>query len=265
MKTLQESRDFLKRLKEEYGEVLSLIDRLKGKAPTVEPTLPTVDTMLPTVETTKVEPSSEEQAPIIKTPPPKPIKKSFSPIFIETPMDWMLFRMNAENLNELEKFFRSSDNAQSPKFLEIISQYKKELGKNLVKPADDEVDEETSYTFTEKLSNVIQRRFYTIINSCQSGKRNFASRNYYREIERYVRIYFERIGLKTFELRKYEPFANAQDHMEASDVPAPSMRFHMTIDEVIIQPRYFEYVQSDGQIEKFWIDGKCTVYKNSAR
>ncbi len=147
--------------------------------------------------------------------------------------------------------------------MDIIRQYKTNLSKNLGRPAGDEIDEDTSSNFAEKLAAVIRNEFYTILSSCQSNSRSYNTtmKLYYRQIGRFVDIYFDRIGLKTFELRRGDPISKAEGHMETNSTPTKDARLDNTIDEVIIQPRYFEYHQNDGQVERQWIDGRCTVYK----
>ena len=274
MKTLQESRDLLKRLRSEYGEAVRLIDRLRcaelsasndtleaevtEAPPTVEE--PTVEE--PTVEEPTVEEPTVEE-PTVDTQRAKPMRKGFSPILIDNSTDWLKYRMNAGNVSELEKFLRSSDNPQSANFLEVVEQYKAELVDNLNAPADDAIDEEMSHTFVERLAIVISNRLYNIVRSCQAGKRkgDFISRCYYRDIERQMYVYFGRIGLRTFELKAGDPISKAQGHADAREVPTTFARLNNTIEEVIMQPRYFEYYRSDGQVGEYWLEGECTVCK----
>ena len=254
MNVLDSAKEFLIRLRKKYGDVLGLPARLKSgrsrsevviKQQPVEPT-----------------PTPRYAPPAPRYTPPTSSRPKFSPISIASLKDWMNFRMNAENLSELERFFRSQTDSQSPMFLDIIKQYKSALTKKLSSPEDD-IDEDTSCDFAEKLAGVIRRDFYTILSSCQSGMRNnnFKQKLYYQQIGRFIDIYFDRIGLKTLELKRGDHISKAEDHVNADVIPTQNPQLDKIIDEVIIQPRYFEYHQNDGQVARFWIDGKCVIYK----
>lgn len=242
--TLQETRDFLQYLLKEYGKPEDYRKKLS------EQPMP--------------EREQERRAATTSQVPQKPIKSKFSPISIATSLDWMSFRGEVTDLNELENFLKTQRDSQSKQFLDIITYYKNDLNRNLVRPS--EIDAETSYLFAEKLAEVIKKRLYVLLRSYRAGRygKGVNSKEYYREIGRNMSIYFDRIGLKTFQLSIGDSFEKAQHHMEPkSTIPTKDDFRNKTIADIFVLPHYFDYYANDGEIKQFWIDGQCSVYTKS--
>ena len=192
-------------------------------------------------------------------------KNKFSPVNIASLKDWAELRAEALDLHELKNFFVGKNDSQSPQFINLIDNYKKSVEKNLINPQ--ETDEDSSNVFVEKLADVIEKRFYTILKSCERGKlgRGEMSKDYYLEMEKRIKKYFDRVGLNSENVKRGDPFQKWQEHMKIlATIPAPYDWLNKKISEVEIQPHYFEYHGDDGEIEKFYIDGECTVYKFSS-
>lgn len=196
---------------------------------------------------------------------PQPVQKNkFSPVNIASLKDWAELREEALDLHELKNFFVGKNDSQSPQFINLIDNYKKSVEKKLTSPQ--ETDEDSSNVFVATLAEVILKRFYTILKSCKRGKlgRGEMPKDYYLEMEKRIDKYFDRIGLKSENVKRGDYFRQWQDHMNViSAIPAPFEWLNKKISEVEIQPHYFEYHGDDGEIEKFYIDGECTVYKFS--
>ena len=258
MKTLQESLDFLEELKEKYKDISSLVSRLKKDS-----TRKIDDTILKTSisETSQESQYTEsfDESNSYKAPSEE---EFFAPISIAGKIDWLRLRANVQNLHELEEFFQTQNDSQSPQFLEIITQYKKELEKNLVIP--NYIDEETSLLFAEKIAVMIKDRIYTILQTCSAGKLGKGENpvEYYQQIEKHINVYFRRIGLKVLNLNVGDDISRAKDHMKIIISYVKESWQNKKIAEIFVQPHYFEYYRDDGELDEYWIDGKCTVYKN---
>ena len=205
-----------------------------------------------------------ETAPAVNFSAPKPAvppKNKFSPVNIATQQDWAELRAAALDLHELTMFFAGRIDSQSPQFLNLIKKYREELEKKLVLPA--EIDADSSLVFVEKISDTIRRRFYTIIESCTFGMRGRGAMSvyFYREIAMCVRKYFERIGLKIVDVKAGSDFRAVQDYMSVTVAQTNDWHLNGKIADVSVQPHYFEYHDDDGEVQKFWIEGKCSVYK----
>ena len=167
-------------------------------------------------------------------------------------------------MHELKNFFAGKNDPQSPQFINLIENYKKSVEKNLAR--SEQTDEDSSNDFVERLAEVIGKRFYTILKSCERGRlgKGEMPRDYYLEIEERIKKYFERIGLQSENIKRMDNFRQWQDHMKVIDeIPAQQIFQDKKICDVEIQPHYFEYYGDDGEIEKFYIDGECTIYKFS--
>lgn len=193
--------------------------------------------------------------------PAAPPKNKFSPVNIATQQDWAELREAALDLHELTMFFAGRIDSQSPQFLNLIKKYREELEKKLSLPA--EIDADSSLIFVEEISNTLKRRFYTILESCTFGMRGKGAMPvyYYSEIANCVRKYFERIGLKIGDVKAGSDLRAIQDYMSVTVVQTNNWYLANKIAEVSVQPHYFEYHDDDGEVQKFWIDGKCSVYK----
>ena len=196
--------------------------------------------------------------------PPIPQKNKFSPVSIADSKDWAKLRAEVLDLHELKNFFVGKSDSQSPQFINLIENYKKSVEKNLAR--SEQTDEDSSNDFVERLAEVIGKRFYTILKSCERGRlgKGAMPKDYYLEIEERIKKYFERIGLQSENIKRMDNFRQWQDHMKVIDeIPAQQIFQDKKICDVEIQPHYFEYYGDDGEIEKFYIDGECTVYKFS--
>ena len=260
MKTLQETREFLKRLRNDYGEVLGIVGKMRGEIETPHPMK--LEFIPPTQPIRQSPRPSPSPSPSRSTFQPPPTIKEGKPINIAAPIDWMRCRAEIENVSEPENFFKGRFDRQSRGFLEIIENYKKDIRNNFTRP--ETIDGDTSLDFAERLASVIQKRFHTILKSCRTGRKTVDAniRTYYRSIEQCVMQYFKRIGLKEFALSIGDDFAKADHHMKPmATSPAPSAQLDNKIAEIIVLPYYIEYHGNDGEIEKYWIDGQCIVYK----
>ena len=196
-----------------------------------------------------------------RTYPTVQVRNKFSPVSIATLRDWAELRAEALDLHELTTFFAGRTDSQSPQFVNMIKKYKEELEKTLSSPP--EIDADSSCVFVERISNTFQRRFHQILQSCTSGSRGKGNqpKQYYLEIIECMKKYFARIGLKTEVISSGIEFREVQDHMEPVQVKTNNWNENGKVSEVFIQPHYFEYHDDDGEIKKYWIDGKCSVYK----
>ena len=203
-----------------------------------------------------------------------PTKKFFSPIiFPSTPKpspgivniaslkDWVTLREDVLDLHELKNFFAGKSDSQSPMFQNTLEKYQRDVEKNLSSPR--EIDADSSANFVDKLADVIKKRFFTILKSCHNGLQGKGElpTTYYRELENRVRQYFKRIGLKSDNVKRLDNFKDCQERMNAIPAPVAHSCFDGKIDEIFIQPHFFEYHDDDGEVRKKWIDGECTVYK----
>lgn len=268
--------EFLQKLRARYGGISNFLNRLSKnfgstetkKSPPVKP--PDLNYYRKNYGSTKIKIPSQEKifdtAEIKKSPPiviPQEIiqPNKFSPVNIADRKTWLELRDTVLDLHELKNFFAGRQDSQSPQFLNLLENYKVNAEKKLATPAD--FDESTSYLFVEALAGVIKKRFYTILKSYTAGLRGKGKEPvaYYAEIQTRVEKYFAAIGLKSANVEKKADFKKWVEHFEPVTTPAPFEHLHNKIAEVSVQPRYFEYYNDDGEIEKFWIDGECTVYK----
>ena len=188
-------------------------------------------------------------------------QNKFSPVNIKDMEDWTRLRATALDLHELKNFFEGRQDNQSQYFISLIDSYKKYVEKNLKFP--DDIDAESSSDFVSKLATVIEKRFYTILDSVTRGKAGKADQpqKYYQEIDLLIKQYFERIGLKSEKVKIFDNFKNWQDNFEiVTAVPSPEENMKNKIYEIFIQPHYFEYYDNDGEVEKLYISGKCSIY-----
>ncbi len=189
-------------------------------------------------------------------------QNKFSPVNIETCEDWIKLRANAADLYDLKTFFAGRSDSQSPQFLNMIEQYQKFISKNLSTP--EEIEAESATDFVAKLSDTIKKWFYNILEAVRPGLQGKGSESvkYYEEINSRVEKYFARIGLKAANVQPRSNFSEWLEKMTAIETPPRTFTDrHNTIAEIFIQPRYFEYYNDEGEIEKSWIEGKCAVFK----
>ena len=189
-------------------------------------------------------------------------RNKFSPVNIATLDDWLKLRDKALNLDELENFFAGRIDSQSPMFLSLIKEYKRAVERNLKPP--DEIDEESSYNFVEKISSALENKFLTMVESCRKGKAGNGKNPayYYVQIEQLMKKYFERISLQVEDVKPGSNFRDVRDHMKVSTTI--EARYEQDCDkiaEVFIPPSYFKYHDDSGEVLEYWIDGKCTVYQ----
>ena len=192
----------------------------------------------------------------------RPIQKNkFSPVNIENSRNWAELKTEVLDLHELKNFFVGKQDSQSPKFINLIEKYKEDVEKKLVSPK--EIDEDSSNKFVADLAGIIETRFYTILTSCVRGKNGKGEmpRYYYTEMWEYIKKYFGRIGLKSENVKLFDDYKYWTEMMKAVEIPTRLEWQDKKIAEVEVQPHYFEYYGDDGEINKFYIDGKCTVYK----
>ena len=173
-------------------------------------------------------------------------------------LEWKQFQLTVTDLHELINFFESRKDSQSPQFLNSIKNYKNILDKKLSAPA-----ERSATVFLERAVEVIQQRFYTFLRGYAPGLKGQGkeSRSYYVEIDRLVKKYFENIGLKSADAKAGDNYRNWREHMDANFIPTWRQDLDNRISEISIQPYYFRYYDENGNVEKFWIDGECTVYR----
>ena len=253
---------FLQKLRKRYGDIslggiLSRFRKIFGK---VEDETPPPISENPKVET----PPPIPENPKVETPPVKnfTINEKFSPVNIDGMKSWAELRAVVLDLHYLKDFFAGKQDSQSPQFLNIIETYKNSAEKKLSPPHD--FDETASYIFVEKLAGVIKKRFYTILKACAPGisGKGAEPASYYKNILERVKNYFANIGLKSANVNPKDNFRDWMEHMEAvATIPTPFEHLDNLISEIIVQPYFFEYYNDDGEIEKFWIDGECTVFK----
>lgn len=193
---------------------------------------------------------------------PFAVNSKFSPINIASMKDWAELRAVVLDLHDLRNFFAGKQDSQSPQFMNLIETYQNKAEKKLATPPD--FDENTSSLFVEKLASVIKKRFHVILKACAPGLQGKGSEpiSYYQNISVRVKKYFASIGLKCADVKQKENYRQWMEHMEAiSTIPTPFEHWDNLISEIIVQPYFFEYYNEDGEIEKFWIDGECTVFK----
>ena len=269
--------DFVKRLHETYGSISFDEIRRHNSVPTETVVEPLNELEILTNPFDYPEPSAQkiiQPKKICSTPShisprqsfvssQSPIKTSstFSPVSIASTIDWIKLRAEVLDLHELKTFLAGKMDSQSPHFSNIIESYCNSAEKALAQPQ--EINEDSSTNFVDKLSEVIKKRFFTILKSCQKGIQGKGEQpqSYYRELERRVQKYFSRIGLKSDNIKPRSDFRFCQERMNALPTPAPSPLYNNKINEVFVQPHYFEYHDDAGDVQKRWIDGECTVYK----
>lgn len=283
--------DFLQRLRGTYGDVSigAVISRGTSLPPAKVPVkakspLPPLRTSPPKESSNEsrvsddladmTNPYEQESTPPKIFPPtyklrfinatkPQPKKTpSLFPVNIATTGDWIRLREEVMDVHELINFFAGKLDAQSPKFRNILDAYRNALEKSLSIPS--EIDGDSSANFVDKLADVIKKRFFTILKSYNKGilGKGEQSPEYYRQLENRVKQYFERIGLKSDNVKRFSDFHLSQDRMNPTPIPAPNRLCDEKIAEVLVQPHYFEYHDDDGEIRKRWIDGECIVYKS---
>ena len=200
--------------------------------------------------------------PSVPRPTPQPkIISPFSPVNIATTRDWIKLREEVLDVHELTNFFAGKMDSQSPMFKGILEKYQNAVNKALATPH--EIDEESSANFVDKLANVIKDRFFSILKSYQRGIQGKAAqpKEYYLELENRVKQYFNRIGLKSDNVKRLDNSRDSQERMNLTPTPTLNKFLDGMIAEVIVQPHYFEYHDDDGEVRKRWIDGECIVYK----
>lgn len=214
---------------------------------------PTKKIFSPTIFPSTPKPSPVYQRPQPPTPP--------GIVNIASTRDWVALREEVLDLHELKNFFAGKSDSQSPMFQNTLEKYQRDVEKNLSSPR--EIDADSSANFVDKLANVIKKRFFTILESCHNGLQGKGElpTTYYRELENRVRQYFKRIGLKSDNVKRLDNFKDCQERMNAIPAPVAHSCFDGKIDEIFIQPHFFEYHDDDGEVRKKWIDGECTVYK----
>ena len=201
------------------------------------------------------------------TPKPPPVYQRPQPptppgiVNIASTRDWVALREEVLDLHELKNFFAGKSDSQSPMFQNTLEKYQRDVEKNLSSPR--EIDADSSANFVDKLADVIKKRFFTILKSCHNGLtgKGELPTTYYRELENRVRQYFKRIGLKSDNVKRLDNFKDCQERMNAIPAPVARSYFDGKIDEIFVQPHFFEYHDDDGEVRKKWIDGECTVYK----
>lgn len=206
---------------------------------------------------TRTPPSTTSQPP-----PQQPPAFKTSPVNIATMKDWVLLREEVKDVHRLQNFFEGKSDTQSSLLSSKIKKYSKELENALTVPARG-IDAESSRQFVEKLAEAFERRFKDILVTCQNGLtgKSPLSRDYYQQLKNLIDEYFKRIGLKVGNVEKLGNYNDVSSYMEATKIPAPHPFYRGKIADVLVQPHYFEYHdENDGEVKKFWIDGKCTVY-----
>ena len=188
-------------------------------------------------------------------------RNEFPPVSIADSKDWAELRAEVLDLHELKNFFVGKSDSQSPQFINSIENYRRVAEKKLMTPQD--INAESSNIFVATLADVIENRLYKILTACRFGKigRGELSPNYYLEIERRIEKYFERIGLHSEKIKHLDDFNDWVEVMKAESVPTSEKYRDKKIAEVEIQPRYFEYHNDEGEVAKYYIDGKCKYYK----
>lgn len=285
--------DFLQQLRETYGSFS--IERLRKKygdnisaeiilgsgrndtfAPAKSPEFINATQQIP--ETTKPEkifepptinPFEQRNIPprrfVINYPPvtrPTPkIISPFSPVNIATTRDWIKLREEVLDVHELTNFFAGKMDSQSPMFIGIIEKYLNAVKKSLAIPQ--EIDAESSANFVDKLAETIKDRFFSVLKSYQRGIQGKGKepKEYYMELGNRVKQYFNRIGLKSDNLKRFDDSRDSQERITSMPAPTQNKFWDGKIAEVIVQPHYFEYHDDDGEVRKRWIDGECIVYK----
>lgn len=193
--------------------------------------------------------------------PPSVQRNKFFPVNIASSKDWMELRAEVLDLHELKNFFIGKSDSQSPQFMNSIETYRRVAEKELATPQ--EINADSSNIFVATLADVIEKRLYKILTTCRYGKdgRGELSPGYYLEIEQRVEKYFERIGLHSEKIRRLEDFNKWVEVMKAESIPVSEKYRDKKIAEVEIQPRYFEYHNDAGEVEKYYIEGRCKYYK----
>lgn len=242
---MMSSTDFLKDLRKRYGDISVAHILKKGDDE----------------ESDKGEKSDSGQGPT-PPPPPPPTKHPFLPINIGGLKDWCELREIVLGLQEFINFFVGKQDSQSPQFLDLIDNYKKDIEKRLSTPKD--FDESTSSVFVKNIAEAIEKRFYMILKACKPGLegRGKQPRSYYQDLDLLVKKYFKNIGLASGNVRPRLSFRDWREHMKVSaKIDTPFDHLDNIICEVEVQPHYFKYINDTNEEEEFWIDGECSVYK----
>ena len=267
--------DFLNDLRNRYGDISlkNFLSRIKefctDKSATPKPieTTPKIrDESLDAVagyginnqQTNTQSPTITRRYPIA-TPAPK---HKFLPVNIGELKDWWELRQIVLDLHEFKNFFAGKQDSQSPALLELIGTYAREVEKKLTEPA--ELDESASLNFVKNLAEVIEKRFYTMLQTCKPGLEGKCKqpRSYYQSLDTLIKRYFKNIGLETCTVRVRESFRNWREHMQTTAVmETPFEHLDNAIAGVDIAPHYFQFINDEGEEDKFWLDGKCSVYK----
>ena len=226
-----------------------------------EPEPDPFDTPTQKISCPQIFPSTPKPPLVYQQPQPSMPPSKTGVVNIASTKDWAALREEVLDLHELKNFFAGKQDSQSPMFQSLLEKYQRDVEKKLSSPR--EIDADSSAHFVDNLADVIKQRFFTILKSCQrgvQGKSELPS-TYYRELENRVRQYFKRIGLKSDNVKRLDNLKDCQERMNPIPVPVARTFFDGQIDEIFVQPHFFEYHDDDGEVRKKWIDGECTVYK----
>ncbi|MBR0260468.1 MAG: hypothetical protein IJQ85_01605 [Selenomonadaceae bacterium] len=254
--------EFLQTLHERYGDIS--IGAIIGESFKIPPPINEPEIFSEPQDLNPFEqetPKNFSQWEFVIDTPPKTF--SISPVNISSTKDWMTLRGEVLDIHELTNFFAGKMDFQSPKFRNILDAYRNAVEKNLGTPS--EIDADSSTNFVDKLADIIQKRFFTILKSYKRGLQGKGENptEYYQGLENRVKLYFKRIGLKSDNVQRLSNFRDSQERMKPTTVPTQNSYYDEKIAEVLVQPHYFEYYDDDGEIRKKWIDGECIVFKKN--
>ena len=195
----------------------------------------------------------------------------FESIVINDINDWKSFKNNALDVSSIQKVINDYKNITQVKDSEDIiksadilnrslNKYLQRLNDVLKIPED--IDEESSYDFTDKLISTLTDYFTSLMDAYYQGL-NGPQHTFYSDIKTGADEYLKKIHLIEKVTNKGSDVRDATDYMkviyESSTDPTKLYKIY----DIMRPAFYLQYQDEDGVLQKMYLNGKCSAFKKA--
>lgn len=232
--------DLLQRLRQKYGILKRLLEKLKGKRYKEI----SIQNISSTQNSSKIEQRLSEKV-----------------ICIRDENDLDNYKEKVKNVSTITDFLMN--NNLGKQYVKYIYQYIERVDKVFQK--FDEIDEETTGIIVNKLVKLVKSTLLSYLKGCClgiHGNNDEEQKVFYREFANVIEQYLQSIGI-------YEKRINVGISIKEDDIiemfklitkPTSDERLVNKINEIELQPHYIKYINEDEEENYYYIEGLCVVF-----
>ena len=232
--------DLLQRLRQKYGILKRLLEKLKGKRYKEI----SIQNTSSTQNSSKIEQRLSEKV-----------------ICIRDENDLNNYKEEVKNVSTITDFLMN--NNLGKQYVKYIYQYVDRVNKVFQKI--DEIDEETTDIVVNKIVKLVKNNLLSYLKGCYLGMHGNNSEEekvFYQKFANIIEQYLQSIGI-------YEKKINTGISIKEDDIidmfqlitkPTNDENLINKINEIELQPHYIKFINEDDEEDFYYIEGLCVVF-----